>query len=371
MNPDIAFISQSICIAGGLQGTLLILALNRKFKDKNVDRRWLIVFLAAVTITLLGRVLYLYPESIDPRFPILSDLILFVYGPLYYFFVRSVFRDTSVTKGAMRWWPHFIPVCVHLGVSIPLFFLDLNYFLKSMQTGSVFLYFNIIMSLALLHNLIYWYQGHQLVRSIQEPYNDLKVKLSASYVLYMRIWYLVVIVSFAAVVLIYPFNVLIAGIGYQIVWILASWLVFGLGYLVMTLPETYGDVLVEVKQSVNPTERARFENMGAQVLTALEEKRIFLDPEISLMSMAKLLNTNNVMLSKTINHFFEVGFYELINKYRVEEFIRLAGNPDNSHFTYYALALQAGFNSKTSFNKYFKKITGLTPKQYFRKLSVA
>jgi len=107
------------------------------------------------------------------------------------------------------------------------------------------------------------------------------------------------------------------------------------------------------------------------VTALLEEKRIFLDTEISLLSMAKKLGTNNVMLSRTLNQYYQIGFYDLINKYRVQEFIKLASDPANSHFTFYALALQAGFNSKTSFNKYFKKVTQSTPKEYFRKLHVA
>lgn len=91
-----------LCIAGGLQGAVLIIALNMLLRVKNVERRWLLLFIGAVSITLLGRMLYLYPFHIDIRIPVLTDLILFVYGPLYLYFLQSVFQDTSVSKVQTR-----------------------------------------------------------------------------------------------------------------------------------------------------------------------------------------------------------------------------------------------------------------------------
>ena len=366
-------ISLFLCLAGGLQGVVLVLVLNKVFKEKNVDRKWLLVFISVVSATLLIRLLYLFPYEIDPRIPVFSDVVLYLYGPLYYFFLQSVFRDTSVEGVARQKVYHFIPAGLQLLTVLPLFLITLEEYVQYLQEGQIFAYFIVIMTGALIHNGVYWHKSSRLIRSITKAYSDESVRLSANYVYLMQWWYLSVLVSFAGMIVFYFFDFYLAGIGYQLTWMAASWMSYGLGYFVLSKPETFGDNLVELDRSkeLEAKYEKQFERIANKLSNQLEEKRIFLDPEISLVRLAKLLETNNVLLSKTINQYFKVGFYGLINRYRVEEFIRLAQDPANSHFTYYALALQAGFNSKTSFNKYFKKNTGLTPKQYFRKLEVA
>jgi AraC-like DNA-binding protein len=64
-----------------------------------------------------------------------------------------------------------------------------------------------------------------------------------------------------------------------------------------------------------------------------------------------------------------MNFYDFVNRYRLEEFKKLASDPKNRQFTMLALAFDCGFNSKSSFNRYFKKATGQTPSQYFTALS--
>jgi len=58
------------------------------------------------------------------------------------------------------------------------------------------------------------------------------------------------------------------------------------------------------------------------------------------------------------------NFNTLISHYRTEYFKTLAVDPDNSHISIIGLAYESGFNSKTVFNTFFKKETGMTPKEY-------
>ena len=53
-----------------------------------------------------------------------------------------------------------------------------------------------------------------------------------------------------------------------------------------------------------------------------------------------------------------------MNEYRVEEFKRQIQNPQNKHLTLLAVALDCGFNSKSTFNRAFKNATGTTPKEF-------
>ena len=100
----------------------------------------------------------------------------------------------------------------------------------------------------------------------------------------------------------------------------------------------------------------------------MEEKKLFLDENISLPQLAGMLNIHPNYLSQVINERFQKNFYNFINSYRVEEFKRLIALGKNKKQTFFALALDCGFNSKASFNSSFKKITGITPSEFVKSL---
>ncbi|MFT6855173.1 MAG: adenylate cyclase, partial [Cyclobacteriaceae bacterium] len=63
---------------------------------------------------------------------------------------------------------------------------------------------------------------------------------------------------------------------------------------------------------------------------------------------------------------FGKNYNEFINQYRIEAFKLNAKAAKNANLTIEGLAYESGFNSKTVFNTYFKKETGLTPKQFMK-----
>ncbi len=97
----------------------------------------------------------------------------------------------------------------------------------------------------------------------------------------------------------------------------------------------------------------------------MHEERLYLQPELTLHDLAKHLNTNASVLSATINQIFQQNFNDYINGLRIEAFIRAYQLPDNRHYTMLFIALDAGFNSKATFNRSFKKAKGCAPKEYF------
>jgi AraC-like DNA-binding protein len=122
----------------------------------------------------------------------------------------------------------------------------------------------------------------------------------------------------------------------------------------------------QAKKSVlSPQQQAAI----AQKLSALmEEKKVFTDPELTLEKLASQIKVPRHHISEVLNQYLHKTFYQYINDYRMQEVLHLmdyckkqAVNPN-----ILSLAFDAGFNSKSSFNQYFKKITGLTPTEYFK-----
>ncbi|PKP15351.1 MAG: hypothetical protein CVU06_16725, partial [Bacteroidetes bacterium HGW-Bacteroidetes-22] len=96
----------------------------------------------------------------------------------------------------------------------------------------------------------------------------------------------------------------------------------------------------------------------------IEKDKIYLDSDLTLRRLAINLSTNTTYLSKLINQKYQQNFNSFINKYRIKESIRLMEHPENANLTLEALSERAGFNSKSSFNTFFKKYTGYTPTAY-------
>jgi AraC-like DNA-binding protein len=101
-------------------------------------------------------------------------------------------------------------------------------------------------------------------------------------------------------------------------------------------------------------------------MTHISENKPYLDPELSLRDLANQIDIHPNYLSWILNQSIGLNFNEFINQYRIEAFKTLASAPGNDKLTIEGLAYESGFNSKTVFNTYFKRATGLTPKQYLK-----
>ncbi len=96
----------------------------------------------------------------------------------------------------------------------------------------------------------------------------------------------------------------------------------------------------------------------------LENEQVYKDPQYSVKDLAKALNLSVRDVSQIINRGMQTNFNQLVNKYKIEEAIRLLRREDTQHLTIEAIAHQAGFNSTSALNDNFRKLTGQTPKAY-------
>lgn len=103
-----------------------------------------------------------------------------------------------------------------------------------------------------------------------------------------------------------------------------------------------------------------------QVMTS---DKPYLDPNLSLRRLAELLEVKPNKLSQLLNEGYNKNFSEFVNGFRLEEYKELVRDASNSHLTMLALAFESGFNSKTVFNTYFKRSTGMTPREFWKKMA--
>lgn len=119
------------------------------------------------------------------------------------------------------------------------------------------------------------------------------------------------------------------------------------------------------KSLINPSEIKAYK---AQLEQLMQESKPYLDAGLTLRQLAEQMELPANHLSQLLNEGFGQNFSEFVNRYRVQAFKEKAANPDLQHLNLLGLAYESGFNSKTVFNTFFKKMTGKTPKSYFKEI---
>ncbi|NRB48189.1 MAG: helix-turn-helix domain-containing protein [Saprospiraceae bacterium] len=98
----------------------------------------------------------------------------------------------------------------------------------------------------------------------------------------------------------------------------------------------------------------------------MQSEKPFLNNELTLRGMAQELAIPPYQLSQLLNEHFGKSFFDFVNSYRVEEVIDYMTREQRRKVSLLEAAFACGFNNKTSFIRYFKKLTGQTPSQYFK-----
>lgn len=356
-------------IIGIAQGVLLGLNFFQKSRLKP-PYIWLALLILAATV-LIGDSWIAY-KNLGLKyqfFHLFSSAVVFLLGPFLYFFVKfnSDQRSKKLPKISIGF--HFIPFLVFLFVLIYFSFLAKEnistqvfhpeYTLKANSP-------NIIVPLVkLAHLLVYSLLSTQLLSyTLDSAKSLLRILIFGFLILQGIIW------VFFLITIIY--NSQLFQSTDVILGVVISISVYIFGYLNLKqsdiLPITVSKVLKKKYRTSN-LKKLQSEDLYEKLIDFLEKEEPYLDPEITLKSLASQLHLSPHQLSQVINENSDFNFSNLINHYRVKKFKVLITERSYKNHTLLSIALQSGFNNKNSFNQAFKKETGTTPSQYRKSLS--
>ena len=360
-----------LTLVGAFQGILLFFSVNGLKRGDRSANRIAATFILCISITLCGRWAYAVnpPTLTLVKILFIGDSVLFFYGPLLYLYFLRLFR--IVPRRRVKTWVHFVPLAVFILAVLPFMFLDRASFIE--QSTRLRQMFSGLEFMAICQNAFYLTINTRLVQSFQESTYQVN-----SFAPQLRFYKILLGAAFAGWVLwTISFGVRLFDpeglhdyLGYHLVWIGLSALVIGLGYYILRYPEVFGVAEQPDVPAGRPAKIENLDELSARVDTIMREKRPYLEPRLTLPLLSEITEINPHLLSRVINEKFGKNFFEFVNSYRVEEFKRLATSEKLKSMTLLALALEAGFNSKSTFNAAFKKIARQTPSEFHESLRV-
>jgi AraC-like DNA-binding protein len=107
-----------------------------------------------------------------------------------------------------------------------------------------------------------------------------------------------------------------------------------------------------------------------KIIHCMEVEKLFLNPRLNIERMAEHIKAPYREVSAILNQHFHANFNEFINLYRINEAKRLLSDAQLLNVPINEIYVQAGFNSKSAFHRFFNRLVGISPSE-FRKLSVS
>lgn len=371
-------------LLAAILGILLVVAI-LTLQNNNVEaNRILAMLLVLISVTLLGRVAVYDREVFQtvPKLLLVQDLMLFLYAPIFLMYIRKLLHGERFSLRS-RFWLHLIPFGLHWVAYSPMIFLEKYTFISLNVDLGLFSNFAAAGGVALIYNVIYWFHIRSLIRRYQKSAEDtlahgpnlsfLNVVMKVKAVC-LVIWFLVYVVGGVDMLVAADLeNIMYRGL--DVLYLAFSLTVFFLSYFAIREPEIFKiPVLEEVEEEIPEEPETEAEGETPMDWTSektalshlMQSEEPFLNPKLTLAQLAELSGTNVHGLSRLINEGFGVNFNDYVNSFRVEAFKSAAQEEKYQNHTFLAIALMVGFNSKTAFNRSFKKLTGMTPREWMK-----
>ena len=341
-----------------------------KIGDRN-SKIFIGSFIGANALFILDFVMY--ASNLQFKFPHvyrMSSSVALLFGPLLYFYFKSLKKDFRIK---ILDWIHFIPTAILIIFLIPLYTQSsidkIKLMLYSSNHQKMFDYAIFIMKIASLTFYAYCIWKIQFPKeTVQKPNIQAINKWSKSL---FRI-HLVFIVCYAfygiAAYIIYSD---ISSFIYHLQIAIMCLIVIYIAYMSFVQPNIFRSEHVSLKDKLfsekyknSGLTEALSNELKENLIKLLIEEKIYRKSDISLELLSQKLNTTRHNTSQIINEHFHMNFFELINKFRINEAVKILEEDAHGNLNIIDIAYEVGYNNKVTFNKAFKKETNLTPSEF-------
>jgi AraC-like DNA-binding protein len=405
-----------VALLGAIQGVFLAAILATQHRNRTANRL-LAVAMLAFSIYLAADVYYAAGlERVYPHFFGVSYPLPLLFGPLVYLYAVAASDRTH----RLRWQDalHFLPFVLVVLACIPIYSMSGEEKIAlygELQRGVVPPLLRVVEPLKFVSGVSYATATLLFLRrhsaTVKDSYSSLeRVNLQWLFKLAVAsaaIWAMATAFEMTQWTTNHP----LLDYADDMIALAIAVLVYGTGYMALRQPEIFNFAALDhpTPQSVSPngtssvtpapppaaaavmrpdeaarvseagTSAPRYERSGLTereaaalqraLIAAMEEDRLYRDSGLTLADLAERLDTTPHKLSEVLNAQLDQTFYGFVNGYRVRDVQRRIAEEQSKNLTILALAMDAGFASKSTFNHVFRQHTGHTPSAYRRSLT--
>lgn len=363
---------------------LFLLLLTKKAKVPS-DKYLLSIFFV-YSITIGGAYIELY--NIENNFPLphllnVSWLFLLLHGPMLWFYVQSLIKPHFQLR--LLHLLHLLPFVVFCAIQWSDFLMlpaAQKIYLVQHELFRQFPIFKISVAAIGVSSLTYNIWALSLLakhlRNIKNEYSNIE----AIDLQWLKVLVVASLVIFTVNVLIFNLNNILNFASYyqisNIAFVFASFYVLFLGFFGIRQGHVFSEnnppyATQQHELNEQPTalpsseplfDNAEYAKVVTQLTLIMECEKAYLDPELTLAKLSKMLKLKPDLVSNVLNQCLQQNFFDYINKLRIEEFKLLCMKPENKHLSILGIAYDSGFNSKAAFYRAFKKFEGVSPSAF-------
>jgi len=377
----IAILTVILYAVGAAQGIVFGSLLLGSRKENKVANKFLAAILFLLAYRLIVQSLRIFGLGhYDTWYYFMLDLS-WATGPLIYFYVKALLYPSFQLK--KRDYLHFLPVLFQLCFSIFVRLQNLYWEEGHRESLSwlgywgyvVWMNYSTIYLIASILIILYSRKALQLLKErgkvleIKESRSKWIKTILSAFMYYFSVVLLILLIDLFIIRVsfgtdyyyftrfyYYPF---FGGISLLTYWI---------GLEGFRRKDEAGIIL---KETLPEEKKVQLESIAVKLKKLMEEEELFKDPELSLARTAEKLDVKPYLLTQCLNKVFSLRFNEYVNALRVEKLREVLQKEDSEKYTLLGLALEVGFNSKSSFNRAVKKHLGLSPSELRAKYGVS
>lgn len=304
-------------------------------------------------------------------FDLLSFTTIFLLGPSFYFYIKSILSpEKSISKKTLS-----------RNYALPLFQLGINLFLISTYLLSSTQIINLDWDFMKLYSLFdtysqplsiivfssYVLMAFKLFKQAKETQKQFIYTntLKRSVLHWTKVLLIVMSVFSVAWVLIFSLDLVLKDsftLGYYPIELTLMFFIYWISFAAHHKMQLINEHLEKSKQSLISQAEASLRMVQLQEL--MQQRKLYLNPRITREKLAKEAQVSPRTISSILNQHHGQSFNDFVNSYRIEEVkVQLHSKKIRTQ-TITGIALDAGFNSQATFQRVFKNIVGVTPKEY-------
>lgn len=351
-------------VVATIQGFILAIVIGFK-QPKNTSNVTLAILLFICSLSLIGGVLEESFHAFNAKFPFPLNY-QFLFGPFAYFHVRSILDPKFKLNAKVL--IHLLPSLLFDVLFFSGFFLYLGQHMDWAYDNiqAIQFTFVLLMLMAVIQWTIYGLYIVKILRKAVIKPAELNVSIRRWLMMFRALGLgLTLILGIAAVSILLNIELLESSEHtiYSSIGVAASICIYALGYVYLlkysSVIEKYRDRLLRI--TLSPDE---IQDRKMLLQNTMLEKKLYRDEKLTPTTLAAHLGWAQRDVAMVLQESFDTNFNDFVNSHRVTAFQELAVLPENAKYSILGIAQEVGFNSKASFYRAFKKVTGQTPTEF-------